>query len=236
MENDFPASGVPASRGLRKVLITGGSKGIGKAVTLDLWIKGYDVYCLSRTSPNLFQERLHWCEADLAFPQSVTDVIGRLARQEVVFDALIVNAAVQDRENSQWTETAMCRHMTINCFSQVQLIERLCAMDMVSETATVISMTTKVVSIGSNWSVAYLMSKAALDTAMRCFQKVNPKWCINSISASRVNTPGNPKREVPANDPNPFFKEPCDVVPYVAYLMEQKWPMGVSGQLIDLGR
>lgn len=72
----------------RRIIVTGASSGIGRAVAARLLDEGYAVIGLSRTEPDLTHDRFCHVRADLAD----LDAIGPLARQLGAVDGLVHSA------------------------------------------------------------------------------------------------------------------------------------------------
>lgn len=75
---------------MKKVLITGASKGIGFAIALRLLQKGYAVYGLGRSIPEFYSEHFYFLQEDLRDPKAI-DRIEELIPE---VDILINNAGV----------------------------------------------------------------------------------------------------------------------------------------------
>ncbi len=117
----------------RIALITGGSRGIGKAIAEQLINEGYKVYIPTRS------------EMDLANPASVEKYCQSV--QNISFDVIVNNAGINDiNDIDQITDEELERMMEVNLKSPMRLLRAL-----------VPNMKTqkygRIVNIGSIWSV-----------------------------------------------------------------------------------
>ena len=79
-----------------KILLTGGTSGIGAAMRDMLLAEGHAVIVMARTASRLgAQDRLHCYDCDLSLTADVTETIGLIAREHADIGVLINNAALQ---------------------------------------------------------------------------------------------------------------------------------------------
>jgi len=128
--------------------------------------------------------------------------------------------------------------MDINCFSQCELYEQLDREKLINEKHTVLVMGSVAI-CGSSWAPAYAMSKAALETYWECKRDQRQKALrmglnVQIIYPGRVNTPGNPKRELDLTDPNPF-KSTQDIIPELLKILNEKPSSTTRFNVHDLG-
>lgn len=94
---------------MKTVLVTGGSRGIGKAISERFLLAGYRVIAPTRE------------EMDLADASSVKDYIAR--NQDKVFDVIVNNAGINDIHTiEQITDEEIDRAMAINLTSPMRLL------------------------------------------------------------------------------------------------------------------
>lgn len=97
---------------MRKVLVTGGSRGIGRAIALKFDKEGYDVFSPSRR------------ELDLLNPVSITDYIA--ANKHRSFDAIINNAGINDiNDIENVTDSEIEQMIGTNLVAPIKLLRGL---------------------------------------------------------------------------------------------------------------
>lgn len=118
---------------MRKVLITGGSRGIGKAVAARFKEAGYEVICPTRQ------------EMDLADPESVEKYIE--ANKDTVVDVIVNNAGINDINRIEdITDGEIDSMMQINLMSPIRILRGFAA-NMKKQKYG------RIVNIGSVWAV-----------------------------------------------------------------------------------
>jgi NAD(P)-dependent dehydrogenase (short-subunit alcohol dehydrogenase family) len=190
---------------------------------------------MSRTPPACPDER--WSEVDFGDVDAIPDALQRLVGADAdPFDAVVLNAALADKSRSQWTVEQVDRHFRVNALAPFALWTCL-------EQSRMVGTPCNVVLLGSflqNGNVrqpAYAMSKAALWSWMRSYtmsQAGDSPVSMNMIWPGRVETRANPRRELPAGDPNAFYT-PDRVAEVVLRYVYQE-PGGPRGTVIDMGR
>src|SRR4051812_5253244 len=73
----------------RRVLVTGGSKGTGKAVVARLRQMGADVWTTARTMPDGYERRDRFIEADTSTVEGAHLVAGRIGEAVGALDVLV---------------------------------------------------------------------------------------------------------------------------------------------------
>lgn len=117
----------------RAALVTGGSRGIGKAIAEQLSMEGYTVYTPSRA------------EMDLLDPDSVEKYCRSV--QNVVFDVIINNAGINDiHDIDEITDEEMEQMLEVNLKSPIRILRALVPQMKVQQYG-------RIVNIGSIWSV-----------------------------------------------------------------------------------
>jgi NAD(P)-dependent dehydrogenase (short-subunit alcohol dehydrogenase family) len=220
----------------RRVLVTGASYGLGLTVAAEIRERGDEAYTISRTAPPDV-DAATWIEADLGDIETIPAVVGRLAdRAGGPFDAVVFNAALADKSRSQWTVDQVERHLRINAISPFALWDALESQGLIASPCNVVLMGSFLQN-GNVRQPAYAMSKAALWSWMRSYtmrQDIDDPVSMNMVWPGRVITPANPKRELPAGDPNNFY--PPERVAQVVLGFVYQDPGGPRGTVVDLGR
>jgi NAD(P)-dependent dehydrogenase (short-subunit alcohol dehydrogenase family) len=221
----------------KNVLITGTSYGLGATLSAYVRKRGDDVYSLSRTPPDRdIGER--WLQADIADLGQLRAAIAGF--EEMLhggrFDGVVFNAALADKSRSQWTAEQIDRHFRTNALGPFALWHGLEERDLIGDPCNVVIMGSFLQN-GNSRQPAYAMSKAALWSWMRSYtmaQEIEAAVSMNMIWPGRVLTPANPRRELPAGDPNLFYAPERVAELVLTYLYQA--PNGPRGTVIDMGR
>jgi 3-oxoacyl-[acyl-carrier protein] reductase len=154
----------------KKALVTGGSRGIGKAITEQFLAQGAEVWGLGTKPPADLEERipksggkLRWISADLGDLGSVENVIGEAVQAAEGFDILVNNAGI--------TKDNLSFRMTLEDFQKVLdvnltaafLAARTVGRDMIRRRkGSIINMASVVGIHGNGGQANYAASKAGL--------------------------------------------------------------------------
>lgn len=220
-----------------RILVTGTSYGLGATLSELIRKRGDEVYSLSRTPPPDGSDE-QWVAADLSDLAEIERAADALAASLAGdrFDGVVVNAALADKSQSQWTVDQVERHFRTNALGPFALWQALEQRDLIGAPCNVVLMGS-FLQQGNVRQPAYAMSKAALWSWMRSYtmaQSVEAPVSMNMIWPGRVLTPANPRRDLPAGDPNLFY-EPERVAEIVLTYLYQA-PNGPRGTVVDLGR
>lgn len=116
-----------------KALITGGSRGIGKAIVSEFQKQGYEVYAPLRQ------------ELDLNDTQSIEQYIQK--HKDVTFDVIVNNAGINDiNEISQVTDEEIAHMLQVNLVAPIKLLRGLVGKMKEQHYG-------RIVNIGSIWAV-----------------------------------------------------------------------------------
>jgi NAD(P)-dependent dehydrogenase (short-subunit alcohol dehydrogenase family) len=218
-----------------RILVTGTSYGLGAAVSAAVKARGDVVFSMSRTPPDAGDE--HWTRVDFGNTEEIGSAVSRLAEQlDGPLDGVVLNAALADKSVDQWTTDQVERHLRVNALAPVELWNQLDAAELLGSPCNVVLMGSFLQN-GNVRQPAYAMSKAALWAWMRSYtmnQPLDSAVSMNMIWPARVETPANPRRELPPGDPNSFYSPERVAEVVLNYLYQA--PSGPRGTVVDMGR
>ena len=186
------------------VLVTGGSRGIGKAICQDLHRRGCNVIFTYKSSDEAAQDLVselskgdhnnfivsHKC--DMADLQAVTDLVNNLKKEYEKIDVLINNAGrLGDTRqfvmanNDNWFET-----LRSNVACATNPCKRIIPLMIRNKGGRIINVTSIAARLGNPGQSAYAASKAAIIAFSKSvFREVSPLGItINCVSPSLVET------------------------------------------------
>src|SRR5690349_10184230 len=114
-------------------LITGASRGLGRAIAEEFWSRGADLALVARSGPALQQlaaelrgrgtQRIEVIPADLSDPEAPASIMENLRRKWDHLDALVNNAAVAGPIGRLWHNdwTEWRRTLQVNLLAPVAL-------------------------------------------------------------------------------------------------------------------
>jgi 3-oxoacyl-[acyl-carrier protein] reductase len=154
----------------KKALVTGASRGIGRAITDRFLAAGAEVWGLGTKEPEDLQDRLakangklHWISADLGKTGEVEAVIEAALKESDGFDILVNNAGItKDNLSFRMSLEDWQKVLDVN-LTAAFLIARVAGRDMIRRRAgSIINMSSVVGIHGNGGQANYAASKAAL--------------------------------------------------------------------------
>ncbi|MCQ2754606.1 MAG: SDR family oxidoreductase [bacterium] len=225
-----------------KILVTGASKGIGKAIAELLIEDGHNVYGTARTE-NLIKDYEKYCVCDLATHAGIEKIIEFIKENEI--DVLINNAGEYIYSPIQDITYEKLEHIT-----KLNLETPLCLIS-----AVVPNMKKKIfgriINIGSISGVMgeanaslYSATKAGLIGATKALalelaeynitvNTINPGWVDTELGNSSIEDSDFTKDEIIDCIPQKRFVAPKEIAGMVRYLISED-AKGVTGQSINL--
>ncbi len=142
---------------MKTAVVTGVSYGIGRSITEVLLDQGWKVYGLSRSEPDLKNERLVWLQCDLSQSEQIATCLSVIT--EPVIDALVSNAGVIVIEDaSNVSKASYDKTFSVNVLAPMLIVNAL--RDKISG-ATIISISSVSDRIPEADIALYCSSKAA---------------------------------------------------------------------------
>jgi len=154
----------------KKALITGASRGIGKAIVELFLSVGAEVWGLSTKEPEDLREcveksagKLHWVTADLSKLNEIDNVIENVIKESGGFDILVNNAGItKDNLSFRMSFEEWQKVIDIN-LSAAFFVSRTVARDMIRKRAgSIINMASVIGIHGNGGQANYSASKAGL--------------------------------------------------------------------------
>ena len=187
----------------KHVIVTGGSRGIGAAVTQDLLTSGYRVSICSRTRTDLvdrlagdpqFRDRFHWAACDVGQPDEVAAFVGE-AVQRAGNDplyGLVNNAGVaQAGILATFPDVESANILRVNLLGAVHMSRAFCRRMLKSTTGgRIVNVSSIIGTRGYNGLAAYSASKAGLDGLTRALARElgRRQITVNSVAPGYVET------------------------------------------------
>jgi NAD(P)-dependent dehydrogenase (short-subunit alcohol dehydrogenase family) len=213
----------------RVVLVTGGSRGIGKSIAERLANSGWRVIATYNTGAEEAQElkRTHGVEIrqiDLSDRQKSVDFAQQI-RDEYAFTALVNNAGVFEAEPfSELTLEAWDRTLEVNVTAPLLLAHDL-GMKMRPGSA-IVNIASTDAYIGSFGSIAYSASKAALISVTKSLANVlGPKGIrVNAVTPGWVDTDMSTEESSDAVELTPLGRNarPDEIAATVEFLLSDQ--------------
>ena len=147
----------------KKALITGVSRGIGKAITERFIAEGAEVWGLSTREPDHHSEKLHWISADIGNLETLEEITENTLKESGGFDILINNAGItKDNLSFRMSLEDFRKVLDLN-LSAAFIIARTTGREMIRKKSGSIINISSVVGIHGNGGQAnYAASKAGL--------------------------------------------------------------------------
>lgn len=198
-------------KGMKTAVITGASRGIGKATALAFLSAGWRVIGTSRSGEGWAHERLAWVSLELSDPGSIARAAERISEKGPIH-ALVNNAGLFeriDRERPEIQVAVLRRTLEVNLIGTIDLTEKL--IPLVEERGHVVFLGSRLGSITEAESPtlpAYSISKAGLGMyarrlAARLKDKnitvsiIDPGWVKTDLSSNGAHrNPEEPAREI----------------------------------------
>ena len=180
------------------ILVTGGSKGIGAEIALELSRSGYDIilhYNKSSTSAGSVAEacrkngsKVALVSADLASPNGIKDLCNQVRKLNLKLKGIVNNAGSGAGDDiSRLTEEVWDAVLTINAKAPLLIIKNL--LDLFEENASIVNMSSLASMKPIPSSISYSAGKAALLNITKSLAlNLGPQIRINAIAPGFIET------------------------------------------------
>lgn len=157
---------------MKTVLITGGSRGIGKATVQEFHKNGYQVIATSTTGKSPFQNKeAVFYQLDLGNQESIKQFVQALTQNTHTIDVLINNAMQQFDENNITIEI-LKKTLAVNLVGTIDFTLQI--LPLIKKGGVIINVSSEYGSLTEDWGnvvPSYRIEKAALNMFTRNFYK-----------------------------------------------------------------
>lgn len=225
---------------MKRVLITGGNKGIGIEVTRLFMDKDYQVTIVARDFsdfPYKDKNNIELVQYDL----SKTEGIAELVKNIGAIDILINNAGIMySKSYSDYPQDNQNTLMNINLYTPVELIRQVSSYMVKAGEGRIVNTASIAGQIGHP-DIWYGISKAGLINATKSFAKIlGPKGIvINAVAPGPVETdmmkviPEQRKKDIKSSVYTDRFARPEEVAETIYWLATSS-PEYINGTCIDI--
>jgi len=227
----------------KTMLVSGASRGIGRAIVEHLLAAGHRVIGCSRSASSLVHERYTHLAADVASEPDVQALFRQVTDQFGALDALINNAGtgrmlpvaltpvstVHQILNTNFVGTFLMTHAALRLLRK-------------SPSPRIVNFTTVAVPLRLEGEAVYAAAKSAVETFTRILAKEVGPWGItcNAIGPSPIrtqlieNVPEEKLAALVARQAIPRWAEPKDVTHVLDFFLHPASQL-VTGQVVYLG-
>ncbi|MBZ2167599.1 SDR family NAD(P)-dependent oxidoreductase [Marinobacter sp. F4216] len=229
--------------GARRILVTGASRGLGRAITEHLLAKGDVVYGCSRGQSDLSHENYHHFSVDIGSDESIKTFFFELRRATRSLDALINNAGIASMNAFALTPPATYQQVfNINVQGTYLCSQKALGMLRKSDHGRIINFTTVAVPLQLEGESIYAASKSAVETLTKVIAKEYGNFGItcNAIGPSPIDTslikgvPASKIQELVQRQAIKKMATPGDVINVIDFYLQPGSDF-ITGQVLYLG-
>jgi Tropinone reductase 1 len=220
----------------KKALATGGTKGIGKAITKEFIDLGAEVIVISRNKAdfddlykNINSDKLHFIQADVSISKDIQKIIDEIQIKWDALDILVNNVGTNIRKRTEeYTIDEYDKIVNTNLRSAFELSQKSYPLLKESEQGNIVNVSSVAGQTHIRTGSIYGMTKAAM---IQLSKNLAGEWAkngirVNTVAPWYIKTPLaetvlkniNYKNEVLNRTPNGKIGNPEDVSAAVAFL------------------
>jgi len=227
----------------RRILITGASRGIGRALATHYLACGDIVVGCARTRADVEHERFFQYELDVTDADAVRDTFRDVCRSIGGLDAVVNNAGIASMNALALTPTATARAVMDTNFVGTFVVSQAAVRALrASPAPRIVNVTSIAVPLRLHGEAVYAASKSAVETLTRIAARELAPFRItcNAVGPSPVRTAltaGVPEETMQAlvdRQPVPRWAEAADVANVVDFFLSPNSGL-VTGQVVYLG-
>lgn len=232
---------------MSRILVTGGTRGIGRAVVERLYAQGHQVafcYQSSREQAELLAKQLPGVipvQADVSQPEQVEALFAKVKEQWGGLDALVCNAGVALPQQliTQTSYQEFVRLMDVNVGGTFLCCQKAAEIMVSAHRGSIVTLSSMWGEVGASCEVAYSASKGAIISLTKALAKeLGPSGIrVNCVSPGVIDTDMNghlSARDMAAlQEEIPLMRigTPEDVAQAVAFLCSEEAPF-ITGQVL----
>lgn len=184
----------PARLEGRVALVTGGSRGIGRAIVERLTSDGMSVVVLDVSEPESLPEGARFERADVTEPDEVQQVVASTRDRLGRLDVLVNNAGLLSgrRPFLESSKDELVRYLTVNAVGYVLAAQAAHPLLAASPSGRIINVASRTFFTGAPGQLAYVASKGAVLGLTRVMaRELGPEGItVNAVMPGQVATPG----------------------------------------------
>ena len=175
----------------KNVLVTGGTKGIGKAISLGFAVEGARVISISRHTPEDTDDQITYYNCDVSSSNDVKSTIENILSKFNTIDILVNNAGIEEYASLDKTDEGMWdRIMDINV-KGVYNVSKYCIPEMIkNHGGNIINISSVQANIITKNAAAYVTSKHAIIGLTKSIAlDYAPEIRCNAVLPATIGTP-----------------------------------------------
>jgi 3-oxoacyl-[acyl-carrier protein] reductase len=218
------------------VIVTGGTRGVGLAITAKLACEGYDVVATGRQLSSMLSQtiaehpvgRVRFAELELSDPACIRECVQRIVGESKRIYGLVNNAAVgDDGVLATMHDSQIERVLRINVLAPILLTKYVCRAMLLNGTGRIINISSIIAQTGFSGLSVYAASKAALAGLSKSLARELGKAniTVNTIAPGYMRTDmteslqGEKLAQIERRSPLGRLAETIDVAEAVSFLL-----------------